>query len=106
MSVNKAWQGRKYKSPAYKKYTEQMLMILPNSIDIPDKTPLKLKATFYIHSKTCDLDNFLKPLIDLLQKKYNFNDRYIYQIQAVKVEIDKDREESIEFNFEEIICKT
>ena len=30
LSVNQAWMGRKFKTPAYKKYEADMLILLPN----------------------------------------------------------------------------
>lgn len=40
-------------------------------------------------SSLADIDNFLKPFIDILQKKYGFNDKLIYKLSVKKVKVAK-----------------
>jgi Holliday junction resolvase RusA-like endonuclease len=40
-------------------------------------------------SKLSDVDNPLKPFLDILQKKYKINDRDIEQLQVRKVVVKK-----------------
>ena len=83
LSVNRAWQGKRYKTKDYKEYERELLYILPK-YEIPEG---QLKATFEVcyKSRLNDIDNFLKPFIDVLQKKYGFNDRDIYELNIKKV---------------------
>lgn len=91
LSVNKAWQGRRFKTPEYKAYEKEMLLTLPN-IDYKFSDKINLKITFGYSNSLNDIDNGLKPLIDILQKKYNFNDRYIYELNVKKEIVKKGNE--------------
>ena len=83
LSVNKAWQGRRFKTNEYKKYEKDMLNLLPANIDIPEgKFGLYIEAGF--SNARSDVDNVAKPFIDILQKKYGFNDSRIYDLRIVK----------------------
>ena len=75
LSVNQAWQGRRFKTDAYKRYERDVLMLLkPMSVPEGD---LSLSLVFGFSSKLADFDNPVKPFVDCLQKKYQFNDRAI-----------------------------
>ena len=93
LSVNKVWQGRRFKTPIYKAYEKELLLTLPNLV-IENLLDIKLSITFGYSNRLTDIDNGLKPLIDILQKKYNFNDRYINHL-IVKKEIVKKGNEFI-----------
>jgi len=95
LSVNDAWQGRRFKSPAYKQYERDMLMIMPR-IEMPDGE-LKLSITFGFSNKSSDIDNPLKMFIDILQAKYKFNDSRIVSLMVNKVKVEKGME-YIDFN--------
>jgi len=83
--ISKCWQGRRYRTCEYKKYTEEVLHLLPKKEMVEGQVGLFL--TFYIKNpRQCDLDNFLKPMLDILVKKeYIKDDRYIYFLQAQKI---------------------
>lgn len=81
LSVNEAWQGKRFKTPKYKSYETEMLWILPKLGIL--KPPYKLNVTFGISTES-DLDNCLKPFLDILQKKYGINDKDILEIHAKK----------------------
>lgn len=98
LSVNDAWKGRKFKTANYTKYERVVLYMLP-PLKIP-KGPYKLDIIFGM-SMMSDLDNPLKPMIDILQKKYKFNDREIMEMQVKKV-IVKKGQEFIEFELTSI----
>lgn len=98
MTVNQCWRGRRYKTKLYEEYERQMCSILPNTIKVEDGRPLKLNIEFGI-STLQDIDNGLKPLIDILQKKYSFNDRYIMEMN-IKKTIVKKTEHFIKIKFE------
>lgn len=99
MSVNEAWQGKKYKTIKYKLYEKECLLLLPKKIALPDGK-IKISLLFGFSSKNCDADNPVKCFIDILQKKYGFNDNKIYEYSIKKVDVKKG-EEFIEFNIEQ-----
>lgn len=98
LSVNRAFQGRRFKTPEYLKYERYVLLLLP-----------KLSAKFDLYSVNIvfgvsnignDIDNGLKPFLDILQKKYGFNDKHIFELN-VKKEITKKGSEFIKFEIKE-----
>lgn len=96
LSVNEAWQGRKFKTDKYKRYEEALLMMLPSiSVDF-NKQPLELFIEVGFSNKASDIDNVIKPFVDILQKKYEFNDKYIYRLLVEKKDVSKG-DEYIEF---------
>jgi hypothetical protein len=95
LSVNKAWQGKRFKSPEYKKYEIQVLRLLP---DIEIKQFKQLKITYGFSNMMSDIDNPTKLVLDLLQKKYNVNDRDLIYLVLHK-EKTKKGEEFIEIDF-------
>ena len=105
LSVNECWQGRRFKTSKYKEYEQTTLLLLRMSkidfdISILEKPKLKLKILVGVSSKNADLDNIEKPLIDILQKKFGFNDKKIYRIEIEKTDVKKG-DEFIDFCFEE-----
>ena len=56
---------------------------------------------FGFSSAASDLDNGLKPIIDILQKKYRFNDKEIHEIHARKQHVKKG-EEYIEWELRQL----
>lgn len=99
LSVNQCWQGKRFKTPKYKQYEFELLLLLKSNLNIP-KGRLRLLITFGLSSKLNDIDNGLKPFIDILQKKYGFNDRDIYKLEVEKVIVPKGKE-FIEFQIKE-----
>ena len=89
LSVNKAWQGRKYKTPEYKKYEIQMLRMLP---DVEIKEFKQLKITYGFSNMMADIDNPTKLVLDILQKRYNVNDRDLIYLVLHKVKTKKAEE--------------
>ena len=90
LSVNQAWAGRRFKTPKYKAYEKELKYKL-KPMDIPEGK-LKVLLTFGLSSKLADIDNPVKAFIDILQKKYNFNDRDIYEMNLKKVDVKKGNE--------------
>ncbi|MFY7937167.1 MAG: RusA family crossover junction endodeoxyribonuclease [Flavobacterium sp.] len=95
LSVNEAWQGRRFKTDKYKRYESDMLMILPNDLVILNDKPLSLFVEFGFSNNASDIDNCLKPMIDCLQKKYNFNDKLINELNVRKIKVSKGYEHII-----------
>ncbi len=90
LSVNECWKWRRYKTNQYIAYEARLLKIYLDEITWIDfKKPLSIDFIFWL-SKSSDIDNPLKPLIDILQKRYWFNDNQIMSITVKKV-ITKDQ---------------
>lgn len=84
LSVNEAWQGRKFKSPKYKLYEQELLYALPMTDINWDTLPLEVSLVVGLSNMASDVDNVVKPFIDVLQKKYKFNDKYIFRLIVEK----------------------
>jgi Holliday junction resolvase RusA-like endonuclease len=97
MSQNKAFLGRKTKSAEYRVYTGNVSSFLP-PLDVPEGQ-LKLTLDVYYSNRAADIDNCLKPFIDILQINYGFNDNKIYKLDVEKF-IVKKGEEHIDFKIE------
>lgn len=98
LSANQSYLGKKVKSKHYRKYETHMLRVLPD-LELPKEGDLKLLIEVYYSNKTSDLDNALKPFIDCLQKRYDFNDSRIYHIDVEKYIVPKG-DETIRFKLE------
>jgi len=100
LSVNQAWCGKRFKTPAYKAYETELLWLLPK-LTVP-----KGQLFFYIEvgfsNKASDIDNILKPFQDVLQKRYGFDDKDIYELQVVKDIVPRGKE-YIKFDIGRII---
>ena len=90
LSINQCFQGRRFKTPKYKQYEKELMILLP-ALSVPDGL-LEVVITFGLSSKLNDIDNGLKPFIDILQKKYLFNDRDIYKLIVEKKIVPKGEE--------------
>ena len=76
-----------------------MFMLLPE-VKIPNP-PFKVYYEFGFSSSASDLDNPVKPLQDILSKKYGFNDKYIHEITIKRSKVKKG-EEYIKFFIESL----
>ena len=93
ISVNSVWQGRRFKNQEYKRYEKALLLLLPPDLKIPKKRKLEIKIEFGLSSKLSDLDNPIKPVLDVLEKKYpDFSDRMIFKMIVHKVIVPKGKE--------------
>ena len=90
LSVNRAWQGRRFKTPEYDTFIEEMLYTMPKK-DMLDGF-VSLDLTFCMKSLLRgDLDNLLKPVIDCIVKKgWIKDDRYVASIFATKIKGTKE----------------
>ncbi len=98
MSTNKAYRGRRFKTDSYKKYEFAVKCCMPKRITIPDG-PLRINYIFGMSSQLADVDNPIKPLQDILQSRFGFNDKRVFFIQAEKIIVAKG-EEFIAFHIE------
>jgi hypothetical protein len=90
LSVNQVWQGKRFKTPAYKKYETDCLWLLPK-IEIPE-APYEFYYEFGFSSKLSDLLNPEKPITDIICKRYGIDDRYINRMILEKVMVKKGEE--------------
>ena len=95
ISVNDCWQGRRFKTPEYKQFERDCLLLLPKK-NIPKDCRLFVWLEFGLSNSNNDCDNNIKPILDILQKKYTFNDNRIYRL-IVDKKIVKKGNEYIEF---------
>jgi Holliday junction resolvase RusA-like endonuclease len=94
ISVNQCWQGKRYKTPLYSNFEKEMLLKMPKtSLAAP---PFGVALVFGFSNSTSDIDNPIKPTLDIIQKKYNINDRDIYEL-AVKKQVVKKGNEFIQY---------
>lgn len=89
LSVNEAWQGKRFKSKKYAAYELELLFKLENIEVSFDKQPLELDLTVGLSNMASDIDNIVKPFVDILQKKYHFNDKYIFRLIVEKHLVEK-----------------
>ena len=99
LTVNKCWQGKRFKTKDYNNYEKEVLLLLPTLV-VPDGN-LEIRLKFGVSSKLSDWDNPIKPFQDILQKKYGFDDRRIYKA-VVEKEIVKKGGEYIVFEIKEL----
>lgn len=90
LSANKAWKGRRFKTKEYQQYELAVSLLLPKFV-LP-ATNLKLSYEFGFSNKASDLDNPVKMFQDILCKKYNFDDREIYELVVKKKIVEKGKE--------------
>ena len=88
LSINDAWQGRRWKSKEYRQYEEAIGKLLLNQKNEkwPLKGPLEVFIEWYlIRYKATDWDNPIKPIFDILQK-YNVivDDKHIIKGTVTK----------------------
>ena len=87
LTVNQAWCGRRFKSPAYKQYEQDCFKLIRGT---------KVRGEVQIHYKfytpfasTTDIDNLIKPIQDILVKcELIEDDKRIMRIVAEKFKGD------------------
>ncbi len=90
LSVNECWKGRRFKTDSYKAYQMHLLYILP-ALKLPE-APYEINIMFGFSSRASDWDNPIKPLQDILQKKYGFDDKLIFRAVVEKEIVPKGKE--------------
>jgi Holliday junction resolvase RusA-like endonuclease len=99
LSVNEAFQGRRFKTDKYKKYERDLLFLLPK-IELP-VPPYQVHFIFGLSNPLADYDNSIKNFQDILQKKYSFDDKDIYKA-VIEKKVVKKGQEFIEFKIESL----
>jgi Holliday junction resolvase RusA-like endonuclease len=88
LSVNLAWQGKRFKTAAYKDYEKEMLLLMPPK-KIDGKQMLRVEFFFGFSNAASDLDNPVKLLMDIAQKKYGFDDKNVFELNVRKCLVKK-----------------
>jgi Holliday junction resolvase RusA-like endonuclease len=91
LSINEAFQGRRFKTPAYKEYENGMLLNMPKAYIYKDQM-LRVEFFFGFSNKASDLDNPVKLLMDIAQKKYGFDDKMVFELNVRKCIVKKGEE--------------
>lgn len=99
LSVNEAWQGRRFKTDKYIAYQKLVAYMLPK-IDIPN-APFEVFYKFGFSSASSDWDNPIKPLQDILASHYKFNDKQIKKA-TITTEMVKKGLEYFEFEIKSL----
>lgn len=98
LSINKAFQGRRFHTKEHKQYIEDMLWLLKGYKGLKTKELYKIDIIFTFKNKASDISNCIKIFEDCLVKSGIVrDDRDCYEMTLHK-KIGKD--ESITFNIE------
>ncbi len=84
MSINRCWQGKRYRTSEFKKWQEAVYYLLPYQPAI--KGNVSIELDFWVKSPLrMDLDNLIKATLDcLVEKNYIDDDRYIFELKCRK----------------------
>ena len=100
LSINKAFQGRRYKTKEYDLWLEEGLRLLKAQKIEKTRGDVALDIKFFMKSDRSDIDNPLKTFLDLIVKASLIDDdRVIQAIHLVKI---KSKDERIEFEITSI----
>ena len=90
LSINKAFQGRRFKTSDYNNYEKSCLLMMPRLRFPQGKVALHIRYGF--SNKASDVDNPTKLVLDIMQKKYEFNDKDVYEIHLYKLIVPRGKE--------------
>jgi hypothetical protein len=97
LTVNRAYQGRRFRTPELLAYQEELAYRLPR-LTIPSGK-LAVTYVFGVSSANADGDNLIKAFQDALAEKYGFNDRQIFR-WSIEKRLVRKGEEYVEFSFQ------
>jgi len=104
LSVNKCWQGKRYKTKDYQSYEEELTALIyskryPKGVF---KGKVVVDIIFYLkNASRTDIDNCVKPLIDILVKNNIIpDDRKIWGMTLEKIKSLEDKIEVIISNYQ------
>ena len=99
ISINKCFQGRRFKTPLYKAWREEFGYKIKT--DLKDLEPKFVKLVFGVKNfKMADLDNMVKATLDSLTETGVIkDDRFIERLLLEKKKVEKKEDEYIEITF-------
>ncbi len=98
ISVNKCWQGRRFKSKVYKQWGLDVATMLISEKPFTEmKEWIVVDLEFYIKNfQRADADNMIKPILDsLTHAKVILDDRYIKRVSSEKWKVSSKEDERI-----------
>lgn len=101
LGVNAAWQGKRFKTNEYQAFEKQVLLSLKATRQ-KFEGMLRVEYFFGFSSPLADIDGPIKLIQDILCKKYGFDDRQIFELNARKCIVPKGKE-FIEFSIENLL---
>lgn len=88
LTVSKAWQGRRFKTQAYKDWQRDFCLLVGKQTPITGNVALTLEL-YLKNDKMSDIDNTLKVIQDsMILANLIQDDRFIYEIHAYKYPSD------------------
>jgi len=87
LSVNQAWQGRRFKTNTYKKWAQDVSNFIPRNKCVTGRVEVTVEV-FIKNEKMSDVDNVLKTLFDTLSGSVFEDDRMIYALHVYKEHSD------------------
>ncbi len=107
LSINAAWKGRRFKTENYLTYEEEVGYLLlkypKNKFKLEHKLSVSVKFYLCGHGLRFDVDNLIKPLLDILTKNEIIpDDRIIYKLKAEKIGVENKEEQRIEIKIKRI----
>jgi len=96
LSVNAAWLGQRRKTPKYREYERVMLELL-DDCEVPEEGNLFILYEWGLSNAGFDIDNPIKPFQDILQTRYEFNDKRIVTMLVNKFKV-KRGDEYVQFD--------
>lgn len=104
ISINRCWQGRRFKTKEYKEWRESAYYtILPkDNYHWHPEALFTVKYTFHVKNFfKIDVDNMIKPIQDsLVEIGILPDDRLVTKIEAEKIKCEKGEKESIDIFIE------
>lgn len=98
LSVNKAWQGRRFKTKDYQQFERDMLWLMPKREQVKGDVEVHYKFYLKAYGKT-DVSNLIKCLEDIIVKAgWIEDDRKVIKLTAEKV---RSKTDSIEIEISE-----
>jgi len=90
LSINRAWQGRRYATKEYKDWRKEIEYLMPKKKMIVGDVDIHIDF-FLINDKRTDADNLAKPLFDsIVRKGYIEDDCHIRHLEITKHKSKKD----------------
>lgn len=68
LSVNKCWAGRRFKTPEYKQFEKDLSILIKEKKLKKFKGEVEIDIFFRFKNKLSDIDNCVKPILDILVK--------------------------------------
>lgn len=91
MSINRAWQGRRFATKEYKDWTENMLLMMNKREMIEGDVMVQIEF-YFKYAKKNDIDNCIKTCLDAIVKKgWIRDDRQVQCLLVCKNESDRPR---------------